>query len=88
MTDNLSDRITRVLNRELLAQLPDALSGGDDLAPSPSGTINLQHLAAALIAELGLREERTKTETVTNEQGATWFRQGGYRYVGEWISDE
>ena len=53
---DLRDRITRVLNRELLAQLPDALSSGDDLAPSPSGTINLQHLAETVIQELDLTD--------------------------------
>ena len=41
--------------------------------------------ADAVIADLGLREERTETETVTNEQGAKWFRQGSYRYVTDWI---
>ena len=44
-------------------------------------------LADAVIETLGLREERTETETVTNEQGATWFRQGGYRYVTDWIDN-
>ena len=59
MSDNLLDRITRVMNRELLAQLPDARSSGDDLAPSPSGTINLHHLADAVIRELDLENRIT-----------------------------
>jgi hypothetical protein len=47
-----------------------------------------KHVSDAVISELGLREERTETETLTNEQGATWFRQGGYRYVTEWKADD
>ena len=80
MTDNLRDRITRILNRELLAQLPDALSNGGDLAPSPSGTINLQHLAAVVIAELGLKRD-----------GCPCSQRGpncSHRYVTEWTADE
>jgi len=45
-------------------------------------------LADAVIAELGLREERTETEALTNEQRATWFRQGGYRHVTDWRADD
>jgi len=45
-------------------------------------------VADAVIAELGLREERTETEALTNEQGATWFRQGGYRHVTDWKADD
>lgn len=41
-------------------------------------------LADAVIRELGLREERTASESITNEQGATWHRKTGRRYVTEW----
>lgn len=79
MNDNLRDRVTRVLNRELLAQLPDALSSGDDLAPSPSGTINLQHLADAVIRELGLKKEWLERPH-SEERDIRW--------VTDWMPDE
>ena len=75
MSDNLLDRITRVMNRELLAQLPDARSSGDDLAPSPSGTINLHHLADAVIRELGLIRDPFSTSSF-------------HRYVTDWKATE
>ena len=83
MNDNLRDRVTQVLNRELLAQLPDALSSGDDLAPSPSGTINLQHLADAVIRELALRLQRD-IDGDNEPRGL----QPQHRYVTEWEVDE
>lgn len=43
--------------------------------------------ADAVIRELGLREERTESETVTNDQGATFYREGGYRYISDWTAD-
>ena len=46
------------------------------------------HLADAVIRELGLRREGHPSETITNEQGATFYREGGHRYVTEWIADE
>lgn len=48
-----------------------------------------RHVADAVIRELKLREERTVTELVTDPySGATWRREGGHRYVTDWIADE
>ena len=42
------------------------------------------HVADAVIEALGLYREGGESRTVTNEQGATYFIQGGYRYVTDW----
>ena len=86
MTDNLRDRIAGVLEEH--RRVSSSCECGFDLGISAITWHWRDHVADAVIEALGLREERTETETVTNEQGATWFRQGGYRYVSEWIDND
>ena len=46
-------------------------------------------MADAVIRELGLREEHTATELVTDPySAATWTREGGHRYVTDWENDD
>jgi hypothetical protein len=46
-------------------------------------------LADAVVRELGLRREVLPSGAVTDPvHGVTWFRQGGFRWVTEWVSDE
>jgi hypothetical protein len=44
--------------------------------------------ADAVIAELQLYREGTESRTVTNEFGATYRVEGGYRYVTDWQSND
>jgi hypothetical protein len=74
-------------NIDLRARIAYAIAQADGDLPGMEPDLPDYDLADAVISELGLREERTETETLTNEQGATWFRQGGYRYVTEWIDN-
>ena len=69
---------------DLRHRIAYAIAQADGDAPGMEPASCDYEMADAVIEALGLREERTETETVTNEQGATWFRQGGYRYVTEW----
>jgi hypothetical protein len=52
------------------------------------GTRPYGELADAVIAELGLHREGTESRTVTNEFGATYRVEGGYRYVTKWESND
>jgi hypothetical protein len=46
------------------------------------------HAADAVIRELGLRREVLPSGGVTDPvHGSTWFRQGGSRWVSEWVPD-
>lgn len=77
MSDDLRTRIASVLlpDLEYAAAYNPTSESPEDWAAS---------LADAVIRELGLREERTASESITNEQGATWHRKTGRRYVTEW----
>ena len=44
--------------------------------------------ADAVIAELQLYREGTESRIVTNEFGATYRVEGGYRYVTDWRADD
>ena len=48
-----------------------------------------EHVAEALVRELGLRREGLPSGAVTEPvHGSTWFRQGGFRWVTEWVPGE
>lgn len=84
----MSDTERLEVGRSVDSLLRDRIAAVITEAIPDNGTTTFLAVADAVIEALRLREERTETETVTNEQGATWFRQGGYRYVSEWIDND
>jgi len=80
MTDDLRTRIAAVLLGDHCVQ--------GMTAPCDDCRAHAIRQADAVIRELGLRREGHPSETITNEQGATFYREGGHRYVTEWEIDD
>ena len=73
------------MSDDLRTRIAAAIYKGCDNRVSPGLS---RQAADVVIREIGLRREGHPSETITNEQGATFYREGGHRYVTEWIADE
>jgi len=78
---------------DVTAAIVAAIRGIDDLfwvGVRHRSKDEVAELVADRVArELGLRVESSPSGAVTDPvHGVTWYRQGGYRFVSDWVADE